>query len=175
MSKELEKEIEVLDKEAREALDKLADKREELEREHRATDLAAERQREREEERKAEEEREHRRAVEEARKLGEERLRLEVLAEEQAEALRATLEELLALDPDHRRAVEAAFGEAPEQLWSRTFSRELADWFRGRFKEVVPGIGGDLREGLALPERDALTPKEGESGAFARATDATNE
>ena len=156
----LEKEIEDLDQEAREALDRLADKREELQRQHQATDLAAERQRERGEERRRQEaEKAEKKAREEAERLGGERLRLEVLAEEQAKALGATLGELLALDPRHRRAVEAAWGKAPGQLFSRTFTEELRDWFRGRFKEVIPGIGGDLREGLALPERDALTPK----------------
>ncbi len=106
--------------------------------------------------------------------MGNKRRELEVLAEEKAAALVSTLEELLALDPDHRRAVEAAFGEAPHQLWSRTFSRELADWFRGRFNAIVPIPGNDLREGLTLPERDALTPGEArsqENAGFAKAAE----
>lgn len=160
------KTLEDLDREAREALDRLADKREELERRHRETELAAGRQREREEERRREEERkaeetEQRRRLEEAERLGKQRLILEERAEEQAKALAATLKELLTLDPVHRRAVAAAFGKAPKQLFDRTFAQELGDWFNGRFKEVIRGIGGDLRaeygkQGPALPERDAL-------------------
>lgn len=158
----LDQEIEALDKEAREALDKLADRREVLARRHRATELAAERQRERERERRLEEQREaqesaRQKATEKAERLGAERLALEERAEEEAKTLAATLGELLALDPTHRRAVEVAHGNAPQQLYGRTFSEEVRDWFRGRFRGIIPGIGGDLREGLALPKRDALT------------------
>lgn len=160
----IEQEIQDLDREAREALDKLADKREELERQHRATEIAGERQREREAERRTEEEREasereRRRAVEEAGKLGRERLALEERAEEEAEALAATMGEILELDPRHRRAVEAAWGKAPEQLYSMSFPRVLGSWFRGRFERVAPGIGHDLREGEGLAARDTLTPE----------------
>lgn len=42
-----QKDIETLDREVREALDRLAARREEFAREHKATELAAERQRER--------------------------------------------------------------------------------------------------------------------------------
>lgn len=101
------------------------------------------------------------RRQEEAGKLGERRRALEVLAEEQAEALVSTLKELLTLDPGHRRAVEAAFGKAPQQRSSQTFSRVLLSWFIGRFNTVVPGIGFDSWEGNPpLGERDALTPGE---------------
>lgn len=76
--------------------------------------------------------------------------------------------ELLALDPRHRSAVTKAHGGAPEQRYSMSFSRVLGDWFRGRFKAVVAGIGVDLREGEGLAERDALTtsktPKGGGGG-----------
>lgn len=169
-TEKLTKEIAALDQEARDSLDKLADKREELERQHRATELAAERQREREEERRREEEREAEereqlRRREEADKLGRERLRLEVLAEEQAEALNVTLGKLLELDPGHRRAVVEVWGTAPEQIWGRSFPRELLDWFLDCFGGTMPGIGHPIRECLALPERDALTPaKEGGGG-----------
>jgi hypothetical protein len=101
---------------------------------------------------------------EEADKLGERRLQLEERAEEEAAALAATLEELLALDTEHRRAVEKAYGADVGAslgqdlgVFSRTFAQELCDWFRGRFGGAIEGIGSDLREGLALPERDALT------------------
>lgn len=164
-SAELQAEIEDLDREAREALDRLADKREELARQHQATELAEGRRREREAERRREaererEERERRRREEETRRLGARRLALEERAEKEAAALSSTMKELLELDPVHRRAVEACVGrgKAPEQLFYRTFAQELQDWFNGRFKGVVPGLGGDLREGLALPDRDALTP-----------------
>lgn len=160
------KEIEALDREAREALDRLADKREELEKRHQATELAATRQKERDEERREEKEREraereHRKAVEEAGRLGKERLRLEALAEEQAETLNATLKELLALDPDHRRAVQSAWGTAPEQRFSQSFAWVVLSWFIGRFNSVVPGIGFDpWEDNPPLVERDALTPSE---------------
>jgi hypothetical protein len=168
----IEQEIQDLDREAREALDKLADKREELERQHRATELADERQREREAERKTEEEREasereHRKAVEEAGKLGRERLALEERAEREAKALAATMGELLELDPRHRRSVEAAWGKAPEQLYSLSFPRVLGSWFRGRFEGVAPGIGHDLHEGEGLPARDTLTPEAAPKAASA--------
>lgn len=75
-----QKSIEVLDQEARGALDRLADKREELAREHKATELAAGRQREREEERRrGEAEEAERRAEEEAKS------RREKIAEEMGE------------------------------------------------------------------------------------------
>lgn len=158
-------EIEDLDREAREALDKLADKREELKRQHRATALAAERQREREEQRRLEvaaqaKEREERRRQEQLQRMGKERLRLEERAEEQAAALVATLEELLAFDRRHRRALGPfSVHDAPPDL-----GRELMpSWFRGRFNGVVPGLGSDVRApafgqpGPSLPERDPLT------------------
>ncbi len=160
----IEQEIQDLDREAREALDRLADKRGELERQHRATGLAAERKREREAERRMEaereaEEREHRRAVGEAERLGRERLALEERAEREAEALAATMGGLLELDPRHRRSVEAAWGKAPEQLYSMSFTRVLGSWFRGRFEGVAPGIGHDLHEGEGLAARDTLAPE----------------
>jgi uncharacterized protein (DUF3084 family) len=52
---ELEREVEALDREVREALYRLADKRDELEREREATALAADHHRQREEERRWEE------------------------------------------------------------------------------------------------------------------------
>lgn len=159
-------EIEALDREARAALDRLADKREEIERRHRETDLAAGRQRERGQERRREEarkaeERERRRRVEAAENLGQKRLALELKAEEQAGALLSTLQELLELDPRHERAVRAAHGKAPAQFVSMPFERVLSDWFRGRFggtHGLFPVIGHDVRDGLGLVERDALTP-----------------
>lgn len=166
---QLGKDIETLDQEAREALDRLADKREELAREHKATELAAERQREREEQCRQKEQREARekeeaRRREEAERLGEKRRVLEVRAEEEAAALVSTLEELLALDPVHVSAVAAAYGRVPEQRSSLTFPRVLLGWFIGRFKAVVPGIGFDSWEGNPpLRERDALTPGEARS------------
>jgi hypothetical protein len=167
----LEQEIEDLDREAREALDRLADKREEMERRHQATDFAAQRQREREEKRWRREaaetqERERRRRVEKAEELGRRRLELEERAEGQARALVSTLEDLLALDPRHERAVRAAHGKAPAQFVSMTFRQVLSGWFVGRFggtHGLFPGIGHDAREGLGLVERDALTPPKGSS------------
>lgn len=166
VSTELQKEIETLDREAREALDRLADKREELARRHRATDLAARRQREREEERRLEEEREakeheERRLEEELERMAGERLALEERAEEQAAALAATLEELHAFDGRHLQALGpfSVGGASPPDL-----PREISAWFRGRFNAVVPGLGSDYRAeygkaGPSLPERDPLTPK----------------
>lgn len=163
----LEQEIQTLDAEAREALDKLADRREELERQHQGTALAAERQREREEERRREEERkasekEEARRLEELDRLGKERLALQERAEAEVGTLIATLEELLAFDQAHRRAL------APEGLTVHDappdFARELRAWFLGRFNRAVPGIGfdyratGSLSPGPGLPERDPLTP-----------------
>jgi chromosome segregation ATPase len=165
-----EKTIEALNREAREALDRLADRREALAREHAATELAAERQKEREEERIRREraeaaERENERLRAKAAELGERRLALEERAEREAEALGATLQEILALDPGHARAVRAAHGRVPEQRYSQAFARILGGWFRGKFREVVPGIGVDNWEGNpTLAARDALTPAEGEGG-----------
>lgn len=87
-TEKLTKEIKALDAEARTALDRLADKREELERQHQATELAAERQREREEERRRQEAEEGERKAEE-----EARARCEEIAEEGRE-LSAELEGL---------------------------------------------------------------------------------
>ena len=72
-----DEELARLDREAREALDRLADRREQLERRHEATALAAERAQKREEERR-------RREAEEAQRKAEEaaRLRREEIAEE---------------------------------------------------------------------------------------------
>ncbi|MDP9439872.1 MAG: hypothetical protein M3P49_14215 [Actinomycetota bacterium] len=165
-----DKTIETLDKEAREALDRLADRREVLAREHAATELAAERQRERERERLRREgaeaaERENERLRAKAAELGERRRALEERAEEEAEALAATMGELLRLDPGHVRALQKAHGKAPQQRFSQTFPRLLGAWFRGRFGEVVGGIGYDPFGGAGLLERDALTqPKEGRGG-----------
>lgn len=159
-------ELEALDRRAREALDELADKREELARRHRATDLAAGRQREREEERRREREREAREREERRRRekleaMATERLALEERAEEQSAALIATLGELLALDRRHRQALgpfSVRAGEAPPP----DLPREISAWFRGRFGAVVPGLGSDYRAafgsaGPSLPERDPLT------------------
>ena len=169
-STEQQKSIEALDREAREALDRLADRREALAREHAATELASQRQKEREQERirreraeAAERERERLRAR--AREMGERRRALEERAEEEASALAGTLQELLALDPGHARALQAAHGEAPQQLYSWTFSRLLRDWFMDRFNKVLPGVGFPVRQGLALTEYDALTPAKGSGEA----------
>ena len=171
MGTEQQKSIEVLDREAREALDRLADRREELAREHAATELAAGRQKEREQEKVLQERREAQERQQErlrarATELGAKRLQLEERAEEEAAALIATLQELLALDPGHARALQAAYGKAPQQLYSWTFSRLLRDWFMDRFNKVVPGIGFPVREGLALAEYDALTPAPEEGSAL---------
>jgi chromosome segregation ATPase len=93
----LQKEIEALDKEAREAMDKLADKREELQRQLKATELAEERQREREElkRRKATEEAQRRR-VEEAKSRCEELHREAAGLSEERDALAARLKEIFA-------------------------------------------------------------------------------
>ena len=162
MGTEQQKSIEVLDKEAREALDRLADKREELAREHAATELAAGRQREREQERVRREraeaaEREQERLRARATELGAKRLRLEERAEEEAAALAATLQELLALDPGHARAARAA-GQKAEQRYSSSFDRVLRDWFVDVFGPVVGGVGHAVWKGVALAEREALTP-----------------
>ena len=165
MSTEQQKDIATLDREAREALDRLADRREALAREHAATELAAERQREREQERirqeRAEaEERERERLRARAREMGERRRALEERAEDEAAALAATMEELLALDPGHARALQKAHGKAPEQRFSWTFSRVLRDWFVDRFNPVVGGVGHAIWHDVALVKRDALTPAE---------------
>lgn len=165
-----QKDIETLDKEAREALDRLADRREELAREHRATELAADRQKEREQERLRQEraeaaERESERLRARAAELGAKRRALEVRAEEEAAALAGTLQELLALDPSHIRAVQAAHGgSAPMQRSSQTFTRVLDTWLRGRIGKTLTGFGFDPYDGEALAQRDALTPAEGEGG-----------
>ncbi len=168
--------IEDLDRQAREALDRLADKREELERQHRATELAEGTRQEREEERRRLEapeakEREERRRLEALERMGKERLRLEERAEEQAATLVSTLEELIAFDRRHRRALAPggfSVFEAPPDL-----AGEVSAWFRCRFGEVVPGLGSDVRApsfgkpGPSLPERDPLTetPARVEEGA----------
>lgn len=162
-SRTTEQDIERLDREAREALDRLAQKREELAKQHQATELAEERRREREEERRSKDEEKRReKARKEAEKLGEERLALEERAEEEATALLATLQELKSFDIEHRRAWAAVEGNAPQKVFS-DFPRELSAWFRGRFNAgfegAVPGIGTDPFEGKSLPERDPLTPE----------------
>ena len=167
MSTELEKDIATLDREAREAMDRLADRREELAREHAATELAAERQREREQERIRREradaaEREQERLRVRVAELGERRRALEVRAEEEAEALAATLGELLRLDPGNARALQKA-GQKAEQRYSSSFERVLRDWFVDRFGKVVGGIGHAVWKGSALTERDALTPQSEEA------------
>lgn len=161
-------EIQRLDAEAREALDRLADKREELARQHEATELAAEIQREREEEKRRKEEaeaeeREERRRREELDRLGRERLALEERVEKQAAGMIDTLQELLAFDRSHHQVLgsESFSVHNPPQ----DFPRELRAWFRGRFNEVLPGIGSDYRSpgyaqpGPTLAEREELTPK----------------
>ena len=169
MSTETQKDIATLDREAREALDRLADRREALAREHAATELAAGRQREREQERirreRAEaEERERERLRARAAELGERRRALEERAEEEAEALAATIGELLRLDPGHGRALQAAYGKAPAQRFGQPFPRVLDAWIRGRLNKVLTGLGQDPLGGVGLVERDPLTPaSEGES------------
>lgn len=163
-STEQQKTIEDLDREAREALDRLADRREALAREHAATELAAERQREREQERIRQQQREAQEHQQErlrvrAAELGEKRRALEVRAEEEAAVLSATLQELLALDPGHARAVRAA-GQKAEQRYSASFDRVLRDWFVDVFNPVVGGVGHAIWHDVALVERDALTPAE---------------
>ena len=161
----LEKEVATLDREARRSLDRLADKREELERRHRETDLAARRQREREQERLAQEAREaegrqQRQLVEEAERLGRRRLELEERAEREASALAAKARPL-SLDPA---------ANAPAQWVSMTFHQVLFGWFLGRFggtRGLFPGIGHDVRDGLGLVERDALTPPAGRASGSA--------
>ncbi|MDP9474549.1 MAG: hypothetical protein M3R38_02425 [Actinomycetota bacterium] len=168
--------IEDLDRRAREALDRLADKREELERQHRATELAEERRQEREAQRRRKEaqeakEREERRRLEALERMGKERLRLEERAEEEAATLVSTLEELIAFDRCHRRALApggfSVFAAPPD------LAGEISAWFRGRFGGIVPGLGSDVRApsfgkpGPSLPERDPLTetPARVEEGA----------
>lgn len=162
-----EEEVEALDREAREALDRLADKREELGRQHRGTELAEQRRREREEERRREEEREaaergERRRREELERLGEGRLALEERAEEEARALIATLEELKGHDAEHRMALASGPGGFTVHDMPPDFGRELNAWFAGRFGGiggVIPTAGHDFRGRATLPERDPLTPK----------------
>lgn len=84
----IEEEIEVLDQDAREALDKLADKREELQRQLKATELAEGKERERQEERRRREREEAERKAEE-----EAQARREKIAREMGE-LEAEREEL---------------------------------------------------------------------------------
>lgn len=165
-----EQDIERLDREAREALDRLADKREDLAKQHEATGLAETRRREREEERRREAvEKTREKARKAAEKFGGRRLALEERAEEEAATLVATLEELKGLDIEHRRARAAVDGPAPQKVFS-DFPRELLAWFRGRFSAAVPGIGRDYRAefrsmGPSLPERDPLTPKSSPKGS----------
>lgn len=78
----LEKGIEALNKEAREAMDRLADKREELQNQLAATELAEKRQREREEERRRTEA-----AEAERRALEESEARYQSLSEEEARSV----------------------------------------------------------------------------------------
>lgn len=173
MSTEQQKTIEDLDREARQALDRLADRREALAREHKATELAAQRQREREQERNRQHQREAQERQQErlrvrAAELGEKRRALEVRAEEEAAALSATLQELLALDPGHARAVRAA-GQKAEQRYSSSFDRVIRDWFVDVFNPIVGGVGYAVWHGVALVERDQLTPTtEGEAGSQKR-------
>ena len=158
----LGKEIEALDREAREALDRLADKRAELQRQLRDTDLAAERHAEREQERREKEEREarereERRRREELAGMGKARLVLEQRAEQEAASLFSTLEELTSLDGVHWRALSAAGGTPPTQM----LRRELVAWLGGRLGEFSPA--SDYRSthpspGPDLPTRDPLTP-----------------
>ncbi len=158
----IEKEIEDLDREAREALDKLADKREELEKQHRATELAEERKREREAvERERREEERRRKALAEARRradeIGAKRRRLEERAEAEIAAFTGTLRELLDLDPTHHKALREAERSVRSQ---ELFSRTLLVWTIGRLNPVLEGIGHDYLDGKPLPERDPLTPDE---------------
>lgn len=99
----LQQEIQTLDQEAREVLDRLADRRVELEQLHRKTQLADQRRIEREEEaeRKAQEklaEEARQKAIAEYRKLANQRQDLEAKAEEAMVSLLDALAALLPLE-----------------------------------------------------------------------------
>lgn len=96
-TEKLAQEIQTLDAEARTALDKLADRREELQRQLKATELAEKRQREREAERRRQEAEEaERKALEEAKAradaLHEELASLDARRDELAEEINGMLE-----------------------------------------------------------------------------------
>ena len=118
---ELEREVEALDREARAALDRLADKREELERGREATELAADHQREREAERRREEEaRAERERVEKARTTYHELYEEDrMLCEERdglADRLKEILEERGALSGKMQTALREYDAEAANRM-----------------------------------------------------------
>jgi hypothetical protein len=144
------------------------EKREELEQRHRVNERAANRQREREKVRRREQEgqakeREGDERREKLERMAKKRLQLEERTEEQAKALRTTLEELLALDWAHKRTLgpfSIRAGEPPPP----DLARELSAWFRSLFGGIVSGLGSDVlapsygKAGPSLSERDPLSP-----------------
>jgi len=137
-----EKEVEVLDREAREALDRLTDRREELRRELRATELAAAREEERADaELKAAEEL-HRQAVlekarREYRKIAEERYSLEVEIEESLDKALAGLSHLEKLETELNRAAQPAELPTRHDLALTT----IPNWLRSRLHPYLPEVG----------------------------------
>lgn len=137
----LEKEIEVLDREARESLDRLAAKREELQRQLETTELTEKRLREREEERRrAEAEEAERKAEEEAKarreKIAEEMGELDAEREGLAKRLAEILErhqelnwemiqEVNRYDTERANGMAVAHGSAPRYWVEDRFSRWL--------------------------------------------------
>lgn len=133
----LQQEIVALDREAREAMDRLADKREELEKQHRATSLAAERQREREEERRRQEQEEaERKAAEEAKarreKIAEKRRELEAERERLANRIIEILSRLEELDGE---LVEEAnlYDTERANAMMRSFAGRHRRWLKEKF------------------------------------------
>lgn len=164
----LEKEIQALDQEARQAMDRLADKREELQSQLEATELAAERQDQREEEhRRAEAEDAKRRAREEAQaryqSLAEARYAAEESFEDLAYKLLETLKRLEEINVDQRSQARRV-GLSVQYPIGTT----LRDLVERRLGHLLKGWSPILRSGLhpsqgtvPLPEVDpfARNPK----------------
>ncbi len=133
----IEEEIGVLDREAREALDALADKRAELQRQLEATERAAERQRERDAERRRREQEEaERKAGEEAKarqeKIAAEVRQLEAEREGLATRLREINESLAELDERMVQEVSSRDTEHANRL-ILTYRGRHRRWIKERF------------------------------------------
>lgn len=138
--KKLEKEIETLDQEARASLDKLADRRVELERLHRRTELAQVQRREREEEveRKAQEKQAAEAkaaALEQYHKFAAERYDLEAKAEEAMTTLLDAIDRLLPLEG---RQNQAAHGGGLER--NNELQPLIQHWLETRLSQLLPQV-----------------------------------
>jgi len=132
------------------------------------TERVANRQREREEVRCREQERQAKEREgderrEKLERMAKKRLQLEERTEEQAEALRTALGELLTFNQAHKRTLgpfSIRVGEPP----SPDLALELSAWMRTLFGGIVSGLGSDVlapsygKPGPSLSERDPLSP-----------------